>query len=1602
MDSLTIMCPMCEEAEPEDCEIICSPEDLSIQSRNPAQLSPMERTPASPIPTLEEKIVTLSMSSGESSPSACSFPLMELCERSFDMDKEMAVGCKSEVTHLIDENAISSISKDYLYLAINEALVIANSTLYKLNSSLQTFKDLDVKNKMLEKRIASTIHDTFGKILIALKKRKSELLTDLRSITEMYTRELQTAVKNTERQKKSLETRVAFAEGLKQSPLLTMYCNLNQLVTDLKINLHNEDAFKSLKESPDIRFALDSTTILKSFDDLGTIYCVSRSKHHSTPNAHATLKEPLHINNKPQSGNLGVYLKDCIKDLSLEQGEFDFRCMKRDNHEMDTTSQVVGNYPSAFQGLHSLSSPDVIIEEIIEEDQPCLFEAENNIALDCSKVKHLKKESGDCKPKRFKKSQKMTGACAPFCQKKTPLELVYLKTVINPCNFYIHRFTQKRQIILLERMLTTLSRKCSHCCRTDVLELGEIIAFNSFAHNKWCRGSIMELVPLESKCILKPCGPTRYKIEDITRLTIFLLDYGGLETFTAARFAGGHPPQSDPAVVLETSVADLHRRLIKLSSSQEESIRFMPPFGILCSLDLVPRSPDGLWRKEVKEHILRVVGNKGVSMKILREEHNKLIVDLKKPVGNKINSDMPVSLRDALVFLEMAKFPSNVPIVISDPLVTQYKDALFPESTDEICVIICHMNNPSDFYIHLLGESDYRETVDKIKEVYNNVEANDWKIVCPFMGQPCVAKYEEDDDQWYRAEIVGLPNTQEATISYVDFGNVATVNIEDLRSLKDEFMKLPRKAIGCRLAYIQPPEPGPWSLEANKLFEALTVGRHLKCTAIGVLLDDKLSVELFHVGPGNMTSVNTMLVEQNVASFIQSGPSSLPDYHPLPLKEVWDPVTELLLDYEESPMDFVPLSERKGFEVFVSHVVSPSKIFVQWLTSENILKSLHANMLKLYENSKPEAMEWKVDMRVAVELQSDKKWMRGKITNIVSDSQVEVIFYDYGKQQVTEVTNLRPLDESLAVYGIMCLECSLMDIQPAGGSQNWTATACDFLSGYLGGATVTMILEDDNTSYWPLPVKIMSKNEEHQLVDISEFLVKRGLALRDRKRVNSSSSSSEINDKSTKLSDKTCPSEQEPVKDLSCESEAECPATRSQQNNTAEPVMERVVEEPYLPPLLPNDKTFSAKVSHIAEDGTLYVIQECLENELAMLTLEIQNSFKCLGLLAPYSWQKGEGCLVNGFDSMLYRGKVLDILGGDMITVQYEDYGITEKLPKCHLYPSVYNPHIPRFCIPCQLNDILPVGDHWQPDAIQLLKELLSERIVTIRVVESPDDSRGIASVHIYCGGASVSAILELYNHGIRVGCEKNNNAEMNCSIDIPLEKIWKNDFEDLLKNDMETPLLPMYSTEALPPPGELCKVKVTHLETPDIVWICILQKCHSDASGDDVCDPLTSIRDKVNSEVNELRHVTDFRTAMPCLAVYTDGLIHRAKLQSIKSYDPVTCVVEFVDYGSTKVLDTSGIFQLPLSLIEYPAKAIKVKLAGFKPPKEDFETQRVPYCPKWSMRALTEMMDLVAEKTFSVACIAGSEKTVFLYNDNQQLVHKPLVTLGLADLEDK
>ncbi|KAH0517799.1 RING finger protein 17 [Microtus ochrogaster] len=257
------------------------------------------------------------------------------------------------------------------------------------------------------------------------------------------------------------------------------------------------------------------------------------------------------------------------------------------------------------------------------------------------------------------------------------------------------------------------------------------------------------------------------------------------------------------------------------------------------------------------------------------------------------------------------------------------------------------------------------------------------------------------------------------------------------------------------------------------------------------------------------------------------------------------------------------------------------------------------------------------------------------------------------------------------------------------------------------------------------------------------------------------------------------------------------------------------------------------------------------ESELIKMMDEIQSNFKCLGLLEPYFWKKGEPCAVRGSDTLWYRGKVVEVVGGT-IRVQYLDHGFTEKIPQCHLYPIVLYPDTPQFCIPCQLYQTLPVGNVWQPDAIELLQELLPKREVDIHIME-------------------------------------------------------------LLLPEMEAPILPPYLSSLLPPPEERYAVQVKHIVSPNEVYICLdsAESCsHHPGDTDDSgisweseSENLEEALQRYNRDVENFPPLTDFSSEMPCLAEYADGLWYRAKIISIKEFNPLSVLVLFVDYGSTEKL---------------------------------------------------------------------------------------------------
>ncbi|KAL1780761.1 RING finger protein 17 [Sigmodon hispidus] len=1321
------------------------------------------------------------------------------------------------------------------------------------------------------------------------------------------------------------------AKELKSAPSLRTYCDLTQnmnlewIIRTLKLTFESElSQVNSLIPRNPPRLNINCSEIICMLNSVGKIEFEDSTKYYPQENEVGQNFQKKFNNKKEHSCDAYSLLEKKGIGATVMVGEAPVPPLQPetpDKHLEGKSKQpqkevAVVMSPKTVAVLPQLgSSPDVIIEEIIEENLEC-------------------------------------------CP-----ELVFVSHVMHPCHFYVRKYSQIKDITLLEKKMKQVCNKSLHLDPSDILELGARIFINSIENKMWCRGIITEIIPTKTRNTRKPCSPTKFSVCEISLIQIFMVDFGNSEVLIITGVGDTHMRPEHVGEQYMT-VSDFCLLLKKSEPYSEELLKDIPPLAHLCSLrDIVPYNSSEGWEKEAKVEFLKMVNNKSVLMKVFGEEDDVLIVDLQKPPTNKISSDMPVSLRDALVFMELARFRSQSPRIHSEKNPTLcYHPPILPEEMTEVSVMVCHINSPTDFYLQLMENLDFLSLLKTIEEFYKDEDGENLEILCPVQNQACVAKFE--DGIWYRAKVIGLPGHREVEVKYVDFGNTAKITLKDMRKIKDEFLDPPEKilAIKCKLAYIEPSKRTQWSKKAKEKFEEKTQDKFVTCSVIKILENNVLLVELFDSrAPGTTAiSINDQLVKEGLASY-EGG--------------------------------------------------------------------LEEKMTAAYENSEWRPVRWKEDMHCAVKVPAKSQWRRGQILRMVTDTLVEVLLYDVGVELVVNIHCLRELQENLKTMGRLSLECSLVDIRPTGGSDKWTATACDCLSLYLTGAIATIILQlgifhldiNENSSTWPLPVKIFCRDEKGERVDVSKYLIKKGLALRERRyKVLDRSRYQGISNSHSSEKSLEIPLEQGDSIVTKCFkinfdtnkkiadkiNEYKVPDSKEKKSETR-------ATGCYKPPAIPNTNTFEAVVSCIGDDGTIFVVPKSSEFELIKMMDEIQSNLKCLGLLEPYLWKKGEPCAVRGSDTLWYRGKVMEVVGGT-IRVQYLDHGFTEKIPQCHLYPILLYPDTPQFCIPCQLYQTLPVGNVWQPDAIELLQELLSKREVDIHVTELPENPWGKLSVHLYFDGMSLSHFMAhhkycIFEHSEEIFKEKPRGQNKKYE-----DENWKIEFEELLLPEMEAPILPPYLSSLLPPPEELYAVQVKHIVSPDEVYICLdsvessTQFNHhgdtddSGVSWESESENLEEALQRFNKNVETFPLLTDFSSEMPCLAEYADGLWYRAKIVSIKEFNPLSVLVLFVDYGSTEKLTINRLRQIPVQLMQYPAQAIKVLLAGFKPPLSDSGKARIPYCPKWSMEALWTMIDCLQGKQLYASSVAQApEQIVTLYEDEQYPVHMSLVEMGLADKDE-
>ncbi|XP_022114422.2 A-kinase anchor protein 1, mitochondrial [Pieris rapae] len=134
-------------------------------------------------------------------------------------------------------------------------------------------------------------------------------------------------------------------------------------------------------------------------------------------------------------------------------------------------------------------------------------------------------------------------------------------------------------------------------------------------------------------------------------------------------------------------------------------------------------------------------------------------------------------------------------------------------------------------------------------------------------GSICAAPTENN---WYRAQVLSTSEeTETSVVKLVDYGGYLTVDNDQLKQIRSDFMTVPFQATEALLAFVKPANNEPdWSSEALRIMAGLTAGQMLHAQVAGY---DETGLPLVHLyltlNPQQVIYLNRELVERGLAEW---------------------------------------------------------------------------------------------------------------------------------------------------------------------------------------------------------------------------------------------------------------------------------------------------------------------------------------------------------------------------------------------------------------------------------------------------------------------------------------------------------------------------------------------------------------------------------------------------------------------------------------------------------------------------------------------------------------------------------------------------------------
>ncbi|NXJ02847.1 TDRD1 protein, partial [Psophia crepitans] len=337
---------------------------------------------------------------------------------------------------------------------------------------------------------------------------------------------------------------------------------------------------------------------------------------------------------------------------------------------------------------------------------------------------------------------------------------------------------------------------------------------------------------------------------------------------------------------------------------------------------------------------------------------------------------------------------------------------------------------------------------------------------------------------------------------------------------------------------------------------------------------------------------------------------------------------------------------------------------------------------------------------------------------------------------------------------------------------------------------------------------------------------------------------------------------------------------------------------------------FSGVVSCIQSPDNFFCQQIHSARQLAELQVSLNEHCGKLPSSPAFHPAAGNVCCAQFTeDNLWYRAAVIACVSEDTLLVGYIDYGNFEVLPLTRLRPMIPRlMDLPAQAIRCTLAGVKPLLGSWSSKAISSVKQLVKDKVFTIKVVDKENYRSVVELVD-----ASVTPVINISSHLIEKGYAAEESR-------MALPTIRMSDVRQANEDTVKK---------------RICKwSKLTLKQTVDVV-VCTLYN-----PGEFYCQISNNSEllalELLNKSLSEYCQKTPpnvFKpeNGEPCCAFFSDdGNWYRALVQNVTSDGTVK--VCFVDYGNVEEVPLDKIRHISSSFLQLPFQGIKCWLSGIKP----------------------------------------------------------------------